>query len=156
MYNEKESTMKKSVLWLTLVLGGVTALAGCSQRPPKCSDPDTIAIVSDLIIELYIDDKRYGNHDWLKIGSDKLTKDEQLALFSIKSVQKTGYDKELQLYSCEAELQYGKDVEPIVYNTYLSDENGNHMVELERLSQYPAERVNLYFRTVITEKNKGN
>jgi len=157
--------MKKKTLLLMVSCILATALTGCTKRPPKCSAPDTIEILSDLIIQEYVDlDRLLDDDDWmmidskkvsLKIGSDKLSRKEKLSLFSIGSIRKTGYDKELLLFSCEAELLYGKEREPFAYRTYLSDETGEHTVGIEFLSRYPSERVKSYFRKKIVEINEN-
>lgn len=136
--------MKKSVLWMTLVLGCVTTMFGCAKRPPKCSDSAT----KDALAGIYV-------RQFAGIDVNRMSDKDMLDYITVHSVKKIDYERESSKYQCEAIVQFGEDGSlRTTYESYLSEETGEHMVAAQRM--FPADQMTIatYVRWQI-ERLKG-
>jgi hypothetical protein len=137
--------MKKGSLWLALVLGVVTTVSGCAKRPPKCSNSDT----KDALAGIYV-------RQFAGIDENRMSDKDVLDYITVHSVKKIDYERENNKYQCEAIVQFGDDGGlRTTYESYFSEETGEHMVAAQGL--FPADQMTIatYVRWQIERlKNK--
>lgn len=105
-------------IWKPLAAVAITALLGaCAKEPPKCSDEDTFALVSNIVMD------QIG-------GSEGVTKQEIQENLKIELPRASAFDEKIKKYSCEAMLIAGGVYRlPITYETQLDDQN-QHVVSV--------------------------
>ncbi len=140
--------MKKSVLWLAIILGGVTALSGCTKRPPKCSNSAT----KDALAGIYV-------RQFAGVDENRMSDKDMLDYITVHSVEKIDYDRDINKYQCEAIVQFGDDGSlRTTYESYFSEETGEHMVAAQGM--FPADQMTIatYVRWQIErlKKQSGN
>lgn len=103
-------------------------LTGCSKEPPKCSDPDTLNLIRQIIVE-----KLGANHPAAKLSQNEL--EGKLLILNPRA---DSYDEKVRKYSCSGtliapmkveNLQYQLDIE---YESQL-DDNKKHLVVLKNM-----------------------
>lgn len=113
----------------TLTLAITMIIAGCSQEPPKCSDPETFAVIRQIIVENLGPD-----HPVAKLGAAAIEK-----LIVIQNARASSYDEKVKKFTCDALLVGQGQVgdQPLQINIkYESqlDDSKNHLVSINNLS----------------------
>jgi hypothetical protein len=95
-------------------------MAGCSQSPPKCSDPDTLKLVKEIILQ------KLGSTTELR--SMTFTDMDRMHAVDIELPRASAFDEAIKKYTCDATLKVKPDFEmAITYESQL-DDNGEHIV----------------------------
>lgn len=84
----------KNCIYLTVIL--TVCLVACSKEPPKCSDPNSLEILKQIIVE----HTQSNQNSPLNKFSEKQLKDN----IAFEGIRANGYDKEIKKYTCEADL----------------------------------------------------
>lgn len=115
-------------MFIAIIL--TVVLLACSKEPPKCSDPETITLVKQIIVENYVKNQSKGKL------SDKELQDK----LQIQYPRATSYDKDIKKYNCEGTLVIPGKGDPfkidIKYSSQQEKEN-QHLVALRLV--YPGE-----------------
>lgn len=107
--------MMRTVSKYSLLIVGACLLSGCTQKPPKCGDPNTIPAVKKSLVQ------QIG----AIVGMSPAELDANLVLDSHRAV---GFDKEINKYSCEARLTVAQNAPVgLRYDSQL-DEQKQHLV----------------------------
>ena len=127
-------------LWLTVM--GVTillAVSGCGSKPPGCAEPQTVATVKDLLVELATPQLLGGAKDDSAGMVKRFSEEVKVELSGIVS---EGYSGEKRKQSCKATMRvthvWGEVIErPIEYSTQLTeDRKHDFILEVEDFQQF--------------------
>ncbi len=133
--------MISKICALVAVILLATSLAGCSKKPPTCSDDDTLSLVRKIIIE--------------QIGGSEGLSEETQDNIKIEFPRASAYDEKIKKYSCEAQLVAGTMYKlPITYESQL-DDNNQHIVSVSGISIIDLFAIKAGLREGI-EKNRGS
>jgi hypothetical protein len=94
---------------------------------PKCSDPETVQLVKQIVSDNQLLSTLYADN-----------KAEDLKLDMIRTVKK---DKDIEMYTCKAKIDFGKEIDDnpvlatafssITYTVSLTDDKKQFIVELQ-------------------------
>lgn len=102
-----------------VVAATTVLLSGCAKEPPKCSDPVTIGLAKDILLE----------------GLPKEIRDSPAldlkSRINLELPRATGLDEKIHLYSCEANLKLGAANATVNYGSQL-DDRGAHLVTVSK------------------------
>ena len=132
----------------TIALLFIVGLTACSNEPPKCSDPETFALIRQIIIE-----KLGADHPATKLSAKEL--EDKLI---IQHPRASSYDDKIKKYCCEAtlitpskvnDLQYQLNIE---YESQLDDKK-QHLVVLKNIRMVDLFRIS---QALISNINSSN
>lgn len=118
--------MRYAIATATVIaVGGLT---GCAKEPPKCSDPETVGLVRQIIV-----DKLGAEHPAAKLGKKDI--EDKLLL---ENPRASGYDEKIRKYSCEGTLVAPVKVDNLRYQVNVEyesqlDDKAQHLVVLKNL-----------------------
>jgi len=119
--------MRRLAIWTAM--SAVIALSSCSAEPPKCSDPETLGLIRQIILN--------------KIGGDhpaaKLSKKDLEGVLRIQTPRAASYDEKIKKYTCEATLVTPIGVGDLFYQANINfesqlDDKREHIVALGGLA----------------------
>lgn len=110
-----------SVVWMT----------GCSNEPPKCSDPSTFSVIRQIIVE-----ELGPSHPVASLSAAEL----ENALL-IRDPRASGYDEKIKRFSCEATLFVPMKVNDLQFHVGIRyesqlDDNKQHLVVLNGFTKH--------------------
>jgi len=136
----KGDNMKFHFLAL-LVIFSIVGLSGCSKEPPKCSDPKTILLLRQIIVE------NLGSNFPAASLNAKDLEDKLL----IQNPRASSYDEKVHKFSCEGTLivpykdsntEYRVNIE---YASQL-DDNKKHLVILKNMHEGDLRQISFALR----------
>lgn len=120
--------MKIKITFIAIILAA--GLFACSAEPPKCSDPETVALIRQIIVD---------NRSGINLPDLKLSSKELEDMILIQNPRSSGYDGKIKKYSCEGTLIVRNKVDDLQYKgniKYASqlDDKKQHIVMLDGFS----------------------
>ncbi len=129
----------------------VPLLAACTKEPPKCSDPATLTLVKQILL----DKLGVNEADREKIGVELL-----YAILSLENPRSSAYDEKIKKLSCEATLIVKSNDEagntyqlPLDFESQL-DDKGDHIVAVKGVMIGDLRQVDQYVGAAIVNARK--
>jgi hypothetical protein len=132
--------MKITILPILILVGLITTIAGCTNRPPDCNSDASKKLVIQIAMkhEPRIDAPgmfRSQQHFEFFSSLAGMPTKYKVKSAEVVNVRTTAYDKESNSYSCEADLTYHLDEKepltkeyPITYRSEFADGGKKHFV----------------------------
>lgn len=114
----------------TLIITAISAatLVACSKSPPKCSDPETLELLREIIVENLGDDHPAASLSAARLN-DKLL---------IQYAKAERFDEKIQKLNCSATIAVPMKIEDLTYQVRIEyesqlDDRDEHIVLLKNL-----------------------
>ena len=131
-------------------------ISGCTNDPPKCSDPQTLTIFNQILkdnSQNYIDNILTSNPPSSKIFKDDIFKNN----LSVENIRATAYDEKIKKFNCEATLVIPAidDSNKTLNSEYVGKINFIYLITLnEKPNWEKLFKINLTYESQLNDKNE--
>lgn len=113
--------MKNKIYAVIIITLNIVLLTGCSQKPPQCSNENTLTLVRKIILE--------------QIGDIERLSDKELQEnMKIEYPRASAFDENIKKYNCEARLVAGNSYQVSIFYESQLDDNNQHIVSLRGMT----------------------
>lgn len=107
-----------------LVALSIFTLAGCTEKAPSCSDPQTLSLIRQIMID---------NTASEQIKS-QMTPDIAETLIKFSNARALGYDKEVNIYHCNAHMEVSNQISyDLTYDSQRLEDGSSYAVVTSQL-----------------------